>query len=42
VLLNEVLKIESERESAEQDLVHARSNVQSAYASLLKAMGEDA
>jgi outer membrane protein len=41
VLLNEVLKIESERESAEQDLVHARSNVQSAYASLLKAMGED-
>jgi outer membrane protein len=42
VLLNEVLKIESERESAEQDLVHAESNVQSAYASLLKAMGEDA
>lgn len=41
VLLNEVLKIESERESAEQDLVHARSNVQSAYASLLKGMGED-
>ena len=41
VLLNEVLKIESERESAEQDLVHARSNVQSAYASLLKAIGED-
>jgi outer membrane protein len=42
LLLNEVLKIESERESAEQDLVHARSDVQSAYASLLKAMGEDA
>jgi outer membrane protein len=41
VLLNEVLKIESERESAQHDLVHARSNVQSAYASLLKAMGED-
>jgi outer membrane protein len=41
VLLNEVLKIESELESADQDLVHARSNVQSAYASLLKAMGED-
>jgi outer membrane protein len=41
VLLNEVLKIETERESAEQDLIHGRSNVQSAYASLLKAMGED-
>jgi outer membrane protein len=41
VLLNEVLKIESERESAEHDLIHARSNVQSAYASLLKSMGDD-